>query len=1005
MISIKRNRIGNFSLLILFFCMCCVSQLKAASQNYCATPPFISSQIKPNVLLIVDNSGSMKYPAYWSEGVDLDEVDPYFDPQTTYYGIFDPTKRYSYNRYDNYFFESSSGDWSGNFLNWLTMRRYDILLKILIGGNYKVDSNGNQFIQGLNTLEEDIYIKHYAFQKSSNLSGYFPSAYIGQIFTVGLDRDGISYYKLDRNDRFWFRVKNRKTGRYDWYAIRIKVDAQPTGILQEISNGQLRLGLMVFNHGNRYEDYKYYERDGGYVVKYISDNNTDLAQLYLNQDVYTSNYASTPPLYPHNWTPLGETLYEAVRYFQARFSAYNDVDYSNYDPIQFWCQKNFVIMITDGESTKDQNLPHSCFGGFDPTFDYSFDIKDWMDKIADNEGYYSQWCSSLSDDGSYYLEGVAYYAHVADIRPDLPNKQNLTVFTIYTFGKSSKARDMLSKAAKYGGFSDSNNNDIPDVQSEWDSNGDGIPDNYFSAGSAEELKDALNQVINMILSQTSSGTSISVLSEKTEKGANLIQAVFHPNKIFPSGDRVSWVGFLNNFWLIRGETPEAVSLREDTDEDKALSLYDDWIMEFDNINNQLIVNLYHDYDENGICDNQDVNGTCIPDAQKNLDETNKIWESGELLHQTLPDERTIWVDVDINGDNVIDITDAFKESNYAKLETYLEAANDTQAQQIIAYIRGEEVYGARSRLVDGKVWKLSDIIYSTPQVVDYDDYSVVYVGANDGMLHAFRLGKLTSTGLTGDHITKLCDSSAATCTTTEVGKEIWSFIPRNSLPYLKYLMDNNYCHLYYVDLTPFVFEATVGTETRTILIGGMRLGGACGCTDTDCIQPPVIYCKDSSNNIVDCSQAGAIPYCVFEDGSVKECDSNNDGIYDQGVVGLSSYFALDITDPENPKLLWEFSNPYLGFSYSGPAVMKIGSTYYVAFGSGPTNYAGESDYPLRIFVLKLNPDLTIGNVYTISQIETSTQTTPITLNNAFSTRFLEGCSCIKKGCLTAILCF
>jgi len=58
---------------------------------------------------------------------------------------------------------------------------------------------------------------------------------------------------------------------------------------------------------------------------------------------------------PSSWTPLAESLYEAVRYFEARPSAYNSsVDYSSSDPVTQSCQTNFVMIVTDGESTKDQ---------------------------------------------------------------------------------------------------------------------------------------------------------------------------------------------------------------------------------------------------------------------------------------------------------------------------------------------------------------------------------------------------------------------------------------------------------------------------------------------------------------------------------------------------------------------------------------------------------------------------------------------------------------------------
>ena len=49
-----------------------------------------------------------------------------------YYGYFDPDARYTYN--SNRFERDANGEWSGNWLNWICMRRIDIARKILVGG-------------------------------------------------------------------------------------------------------------------------------------------------------------------------------------------------------------------------------------------------------------------------------------------------------------------------------------------------------------------------------------------------------------------------------------------------------------------------------------------------------------------------------------------------------------------------------------------------------------------------------------------------------------------------------------------------------------------------------------------------------------------------------------------------------------------------------------------------------------------------------------------------------
>jgi type IV pilus assembly protein PilY1 len=152
------------------------------------------------------------------------------------------------------------------------------------------------------------------------------------------------------------------------------------------------------------------------------------------------------------------------------------------------------------------------------------------------------------------------------------------------------------------------------------------------------------------------------------------------------------------------------------------------------------------------------------------------------------------------------------------------------------------------------------------------------------------------------------------------------------------------------------------TSWRTILIGGMRLGGGCrepASTCTDCVKTPI---SDPAN-------------------SAKG-------------LGYSSYFALDITDQNNPKLMWEYDGTVknvdgtysnkLGLSYSGPAVARISifsvgvtggarrnGKWLVAFGSGPTGpitsdklFLGKSDQNLmlHIFDLAAGPGVDNSNV-------------------------------------------
>lgn len=120
----------------------------------------------------------------------------------------------------------------------------------------------------------------------------------------------------------------------------------------------------------------------------------------------------------------------------------------------------------------------------------------------------------------------------------------------------------------------------------------------------------------------------------------------------------------------------------------------------------------------------------------------------------------------------------------------------------------------------------------------------LYVGGNDGMLHAFD---------------------------TATGVEKFAFIPTAVFPKLNKLTGKNYTHEYYVDGTPVIADVYDGTNWRTILVGTLRAGGK----------------------------------------------------------GL---FALDITNPDAVKLLWELDessvavnklNVKPGYSFSQPTVARL----------------------------------------------------------------------------------
>ncbi|MRX10739.1 pilus assembly protein PilY [Pseudoduganella sp. FT25W] len=133
---------------------------------------------------------------------------------------------------------------------------------------------------------------------------------------------------------------------------------------------------------------------------------------------------------------------------------------------------------------------------------------------------------------------------------------------------------------------------------------------------------------------------------------------------------------------------------------------------------------------------------------------------------------------------------------------------DGVGEQRLAYLRGD-------RSLEGKQFRsrssvLGDSVHSTPVYVGAVDHrEAVYLGANDGMLHAF------------DAIS---------------GVELFAYVPDALIPTLHHLSDPAYVHRAYVDGPASVGEARIGVDKKTVLLSAMG-GGARGLFALDVTDP------------------------------------------------------------------------------------------------------------------------------------------------------------------------
>jgi type IV pilus assembly protein PilY1 len=127
--------------------------------DYQSIPPFLTSGVPPLVMLVMGRDHKLYYEAY-NDASDIDQdgtLDIRYSPNITYYGYFDSYKCYKYDTSNTRFYPYSvttdktcnkigegnynynQGEWSGNYLNYLTMSRMDSVRKVLYGGKRYYD--------------------------------------------------------------------------------------------------------------------------------------------------------------------------------------------------------------------------------------------------------------------------------------------------------------------------------------------------------------------------------------------------------------------------------------------------------------------------------------------------------------------------------------------------------------------------------------------------------------------------------------------------------------------------------------------------------------------------------------------------------------------------------------------------------------------------------------------------------------------------------------------------
>jgi type IV pilus assembly protein PilY1 len=293
----------------------------------------------------------------------------------------------------------------------------------------------------------------------------------------GDEGTGVRYNGNYLNWIYWFATEDQRNNLPQ--RTRMQVARE---VLTDIVNNTIgvRFGLMKFNS----------EHGGTVVADCGAVKDTIL-------DAINGMLATT-------WTPLSETMVEAWSYFTGTTaenkSYYSDKEYTS--PIAEWCQENSIIIITDGEPTKDWTFP------------------DWV--LTAIDGHYDKTSESGNGNNPYYLDGVAWYLNNNDASSDLNGLQNVSTYII----GFNISHPLLERSALSGGGA------------------------YSTANNAEQLTDSLKKMLKDIDERTYLFTSPTVPANRINESTDNVTyiATFRPS------EDPFWEGNIKAYQLDAGGT-------------------------------------------------------------------------------------------------------------------------------------------------------------------------------------------------------------------------------------------------------------------------------------------------------------------------------------------------------------------------------------------------------------------------------------------------------------------
>lgn len=460
------------------------------------TVPGASNAAKPNVLFVLDSSGSMTtvvetnqepFDGSKSYSGDCDRDDYYW---TTSSSIPDCDSNSDKKRRiaDDYFVckqgidqIKANGSYSG------TMAQY---LKV----------KGKWLWTELKNNEGEEYVE------CADDSGIHGEGDAGEVYAqIGSNQDRFtsnSKREVDWGGSPTNRIYTVYSGNYlNWYENPPSskmtrndiVKAVTKNVLGSVNN--VNVGFMRFN-GN----------DGGMVYRAIKDLDTTRDDAMAQVDALPAS----------GNTPLAETMYEAALYWRGMNAHYaplwatdvaaldSKVPMNYRQPAEYACAKNFIVYLTDGEPTQDQGAD-----------DLVGNLPNWAGTL----GYGG--CTGGNNQGAC-LDDIAEYLSKHDINSDVPGNQTVATYTI---GFAIDLPILEDTARKSGG-------------------------KYYQAEDVKSLTAALTDIVTNIFDRDISFTAPAV-------AVNAFNRTQHLNdlyvSVFRASNKVHWPGNIKKYTIAEAQ--------------------------------------------------------------------------------------------------------------------------------------------------------------------------------------------------------------------------------------------------------------------------------------------------------------------------------------------------------------------------------------------------------------------------------------------------------------------